>query len=66
MLRKGLPQEACYDIVYRHALAVDSSGDTLAMGSTTGGVWISQDQGESWSMAGARFPPVYAVRFLEA
>ena len=65
VLANGLPAEPSYDIVYRHALDVDASGDDLAMGSTTGGVWISQDQGDSWSLAAARFPPVYAVRFLD-
>lgn len=65
VLSKGLPLEPAYDIVYRHALDVDSSGQHLAMGSTTGGVWISGDQGDSWSMAAVRLPPVYAVRFLE-
>jgi photosystem II stability/assembly factor-like uncharacterized protein len=65
VLANGLPAEPSYDIVYRHALDVDASGDCLAMGSTTGGVWISQDQGDSWSLAAARFPPVYAVRLQD-
>lgn len=66
ILANGLPSEPAYDIVYRHALDVDSTGNHLAMGSTTGGVWVSDDQGDSWSMANVRLPPVYAVRFLEA
>src|SRR4051812_26915789 len=37
-LRTGLPQENCWDLVYRHALAVDATGERLVMGSTTGGV----------------------------
>ena len=64
-LKKGLPKEPSYDIVYRHGLDVSSSGDDLVMGSTTGGLWASDDQGESWSSTAARLPPVYAVRFLE-
>ncbi|MFO0927119.1 MAG: hypothetical protein U0736_08755 [Gemmataceae bacterium] len=28
--------------------AVDDSGDRLAMGSTTGGLWLTEDQGDSW------------------
>ena len=39
--------------------------DVIVMGSTTGGLWASDDQGESWRCASARLPPVYAVRFLE-
>lgn len=60
-LRNGLPQEDCYDIVYRHAL--DVSGDTVAFGSTTGNVYLSEDRGESWQCLGTHFPPVYSVRF---
>lgn len=62
-LRQGLPQEHAYDIVYRHALDVDGTGDRLAFGSTTGSLWVSEDSGESWSGVNAHFPPVYAVRF---
>jgi len=61
MLRDGLPQEDCYDIVFRHAL--DLSGDTLAFGSTTGNAYWSDDRGESWREIGHNFPPIYSVRF---
>jgi hypothetical protein len=64
VLRNGLPQEHAYDLVYRHALAVDQTGDRLAMGSTTGGLWVSEDQGDSWSVVPARLPPVHAVTFV--
>ena len=37
MLRKGLPQEHAYDLVYRHCLDVDRTGRRVAFGSTTGG-----------------------------
>jgi len=63
VLREGLPQNNAYDLVLRHALAVDASGDRLAFGSTTGGAWISEDQGDRWMMLEARLPPVYAVTF---
>ena len=62
-LSQGLPQSHAYDVVYRHALAIDESGDRLAMGSTTGGLWISEDQGESWACVSHTLPPVYAVTF---
>ncbi len=62
-LREGLPQEHAYDLVYRHALDIDSTGDVLAFGSTTGSVWISDDQGESFQHAAGHLPPVYAMRF---
>jgi hypothetical protein len=63
VLRKGLPQENAYDLVYRHALAIDESGDRLAMGSTTGGLWMTEDQGDTWRTVEARLPPVHAVCF---
>lgn len=63
VLRAGLPQEQAYDLVFRHALAVDESGDRLAFGSTTGGVWVSEDQGDQWTLLPARLPPVHAVTF---
>jgi hypothetical protein len=49
--------------VYRHALALDAGGERLAFGSTTGGFWVSEDQGDSWTCVTHTLPPVYAVRF---
>ncbi len=63
LLQRGLPPAPAYDLVYRHGLAVDASGNRLAMGSTTGGLWISEDQGDSWRCVSAHLPPIYAVRF---
>ena len=62
-LRSGLPQEHAYDIVYRHALAVDDSGDCLMLGSTTGSLWASDNQGDHFQLLSAHLPPVYCVRF---
>jgi hypothetical protein len=62
-LTKGLPQVHAYDVVYRHALALDATGERLAFGSTTGGLWVSEDQGEAWACVSHTLPPVYAVRF---
>lgn len=61
-LREGLPQRDAYDLVYRHGLDVDPAGSQLAMGSTTGSLWVSDDAGEAWSLLNAHLPPVYAVR----
>jgi hypothetical protein len=63
VLTRGLPQMHAYDVVYRHALALDTAGKRLAFGSTTGGVWVSEDQGDSWECVSHTLPPVYAVRF---
>jgi len=62
-LRQGLPQQDCYDLVYRHGLAVDDSGTALLMGSTTGHLWASDDGGDHWDSTCAHLPPIYAVRF---
>lgn len=64
VLRSGLPATPSYDIVYRHALAVDDTGSRLAIGSTTGGVWTSDDEGDNWAQLPARLPPVHAVAFV--
>jgi len=62
-LRKGLPQENCFDIVYRHALA--SSGDTVVFGTTTGNLFISPDRGESWQTLNNYLPMIYSVQFTD-
>jgi hypothetical protein len=60
-LRKGLPQEHAYDVIYRHAL--DNREDVLAFGSTTGNLYVSEDRGESWQSVAQNLPPIYSVRF---
>jgi len=62
-LSEGLPQSHAYDLIYRHGLDVDGSGERLAMGSTTGGLWFSEDGGDRWTQSEARLPPIYAIRF---
>jgi hypothetical protein len=64
ILTEGLPQQHAYDIVYRHGLALDPTGERLAFGSTTGGLWVSEDQGDHWSNVTCTLPPIYAVRFV--
>lgn len=63
-LRNGLPQSDAYHLVYRHALAVANDGMTLAIASTTGSLWVSTDQGDSWTILSSSLPPVYALRFV--
>jgi photosystem II stability/assembly factor-like uncharacterized protein len=62
--REGLPQRDAYDLIYRHGLDVDSTGTRLAMGSTTGALWVSETGGEGWQLVNAHLPPIYAVRFV--
>jgi hypothetical protein len=61
VLGDGLPQVHAYDLVYRHGLDVDPSGTRLVLGSTTGGLWISEDAGQRWSTVSEHLPPIYQV-----
>jgi hypothetical protein len=62
-LREGLPQQHCYDLIYRHGLAVSDDGNTLLMASTTGSLWVSENGGDRWQEISSNLPPIYAVRF---
>ncbi len=64
LLREGLPQEHAYDLTFRHSLDIDHSGQLLVFGSTTGSLWVSEDQGDSWKLVACHLPPVYCVRFI--
>ena len=61
---QGLPQDHACHLVYRHALDVGGDGRTLAMASTTGGLWVSGDAGETWQAVSRDLPPVAALRFV--
>lgn len=60
----GLPARDAYHLVYRHALVCADDGRTLAMGSTTGGLWVSEDEGRSWDCVSRDLPPIAALRFV--
>jgi hypothetical protein len=61
---EGLPQRDAYHLVYRHALVADDHGGTLAMASTTGGLWVSEDAGASWQCLSRDLPPVAVLRLI--
>ncbi|MFZ1682414.1 MAG: hypothetical protein WAT70_15445 [Rhizobiaceae bacterium] len=63
VLTAGLPGRHAYDIVYRHALDIDATGDRLAFGSTTGNLFVTEDQGDSWACVSSTLPPIHAVSF---
>ena len=63
-LSDGLPQSQAYDLVFRHCLEVDETGECLAMGSSTGSLWISEDGGSSDGSNCLRIcPQIYCLRF---
>lgn len=61
VLRDGLPAAPAYDLVYRHALDIDADGEFLAFGSTTGSLWVSEDQGDHFTALSHHLPPIVAV-----
>lgn len=61
-LINGLPQQHAYDIVYRHAMDIDVTGEQLAFGSTTGNFFTTDDGGDSWDCFSNYLPPIYCVR----
>ncbi len=65
VLREGLPQHNAYDLVFRHALDIDETGDRLAFGSTIGSLWITENQGDFWECLSSHLPPIYCVRFAK-
>lgn len=60
-LYQGLPQEHCYDIVFRHSFA--KSGSTLAFGTTTGNLYLSTDYGDSWQTLSNNLARVECLSF---
>ena len=60
-LRKGLPQDEAYDVVYRHAL--HNKDGSVAFGSTTGNLYVSDDDGDTWTAVANNLPPIYSVRY---
>ncbi len=63
VLSQGLPPSPAFDLVYRHALDVNFSGDSIALGSTTGGLWVSKNQGDQFELISTHLPPIYCLRF---
>ena len=61
VLSEGLPPAPSFDLVYRHGLDVDGTGEALAMGTTTGNLWISENGGQSWSAISQHLPPINQV-----
>jgi photosystem II stability/assembly factor-like uncharacterized protein len=65
-LSQGLPQSHAYHLAYRHGLDVGADGRSLALGSTTGGLWLSDDAGDTWTCLSRDLPPIAALRFATA
>lgn len=61
-LTKGLPQKNAYVIVLREGMAVDALQPAgLYIGTNTGQLFHSADEGDSWRQASALFPSINSV-----
>ena len=65
-LGRGLPEQDSFAVVYRHGLDIHPGGGALAMATTTGALWVSEDLGETWDRITAELAPIYSVRFHPA
>lgn len=64
-LREGLPQKDCYAGVLRQAMAVDGLDQAgIYFGTSTGELYGSADEGESWRCLAQHLPPILSVETL--
>ncbi len=63
VLTEGLPKERAYDLTFRHALDVDKTGERVVFGSTTGSLWVTENEGDTWTCVSTHLPPIYCTRF---
>ena len=59
----GWADAADYSSVLRGAVAADGDG-RVALGTTSGSVWVTEDAGDTWTCLDARFPRIGAVSLL--
>lgn len=61
-LTNGLPQEGAFMGVYRDALCNDSLPQAgLYLGTNTGQLYVSSDEGDSWRLITSNLPPITSV-----
>ena len=59
---RGLPGEQAWWTVKRQAFCADAGNPVgLYFGTTSGEIWTSSDEGESWSQLAAHLPHIYSV-----
>jgi photosystem II stability/assembly factor-like uncharacterized protein len=64
-LREGLPQENAFLGVMRQAMAVDTMEPAgVYFGSTSGSLYASSDEGESWACIAEHLPSISSVETL--
>ena len=60
-LTNGLPQEHCFDLVFRHAFAFQKP--FMVFGTTNGNLFLSDDEGMNWQHHSAHLARISAVCF---
>lgn len=60
-ITSGLPQEDCFDLVFRHAF--EHERRQMVFGTTTGHLFFSEDLGENWTAIAGFLPPIHIVQF---
>jgi photosystem II stability/assembly factor-like uncharacterized protein len=61
-LSKGLPQERAYLTILRDAMRTDGNDPVgVYVGTTTGQLYYSRDEGESWQILAELLPPILSV-----
>jgi photosystem II stability/assembly factor-like uncharacterized protein len=59
---RGLPREQAWFTVKRQGLSADQLDPIgLYFGTTSGEIWMSPDEGESWRQIAAHLPEIYSV-----
>ena len=58
---EGLPPPPAFDLIYRHGMEIDRTGERIAMGSTTGNLWVGEAAGTRWRLISSNLPPIAQV-----
>ena len=62
---RGLPDRAWFT-VKRQAMTTDAAESVgVYFGTTSGEVWVSVDEGETWSCVASHLPEIYAVEYAD-
>jgi hypothetical protein len=66
-LATGLPERQAWWTVKRQAMTADARDPIgLYLGTTSGELWMSRDEGAEWSCIARHLPEIYAVEVAEA
>ena len=61
-LDQGFPEGQAWWTVYRQGMAADAAADVgLYLGTSTGELWASADEGDSWSLIARHLPDILSV-----